>query len=126
MSHSCIQKFGSNGAFLLKWGSAGTGDGEFSYPAGIAFDSNGYVYVTDQGDDVNRVQIFSSSGVFLGAWGTTGSSAGEFNFPTGIAIAPGGEVYIADTLNHRIQKFGPAVTPALPTSWGKLKANYRQ
>ena len=34
-----IQKFDSNGNFLLKWGSQGTGDGEFTNPGGMSFDS---------------------------------------------------------------------------------------
>ena len=34
-----IQKFDSNGNFITKWGSKGTGDGEFKTPIGIAVDS---------------------------------------------------------------------------------------
>ena len=34
-----IQKFDSNGNFITKWGSKGTGDGQFDYPTGIAVDS---------------------------------------------------------------------------------------
>lgn len=38
-----IQKFDSVGNFITKWGSKGTGDGEFDHPIGIAVDSSGYV-----------------------------------------------------------------------------------
>ena len=37
-----VQKFSSTGAFITKWGSVGSGDGQFNggvYPQGIAFDS---------------------------------------------------------------------------------------
>jgi DNA-binding beta-propeller fold protein YncE len=34
-----IQKFDSNGTFITKWGSSGSGDGEFHSPVGIAVDS---------------------------------------------------------------------------------------
>jgi DNA-binding beta-propeller fold protein YncE len=52
-----IQKFDSNGNFITKWGSTGTGDGQFYCPNDITIDSsNGYVYVTDSGN--HRIQIF--------------------------------------------------------------------
>ena len=55
-----IQKFSSSGVFLAKWGSSGSGDGQFNNPWGIAVDSSGNVYVADTGN--NRIQKFSSSG----------------------------------------------------------------
>ena len=54
-----IQKFDSNGKFITKWGSEGTGDGQFDNPSGIALDSSGNVYVADWGN--NWVQVFSPS-----------------------------------------------------------------
>ncbi len=35
-----VQKFGPDGAFITKWGSEGTGDGQFAYqnPTGLAVD----------------------------------------------------------------------------------------
>ena len=46
-SNNRIQKFDSNGNFITKWGTEGTGDGQFSNPDGIAVDSSGNVYVAD-------------------------------------------------------------------------------
>ena len=37
--------------FVLKWGSEGSDDGQFSYPFDVAVDSSGDVYVTDNGND---------------------------------------------------------------------------
>jgi DNA-binding beta-propeller fold protein YncE len=51
-----IQKFDSNGTFVTKCGSEGTGDGQFTLPQGIAVDSSGYVYVADYGN--SRIQKF--------------------------------------------------------------------
>ena len=42
-----VQKFSKEGAFLAKWGSRGSGRGEFDTPWGIAIDGAGAVYVAD-------------------------------------------------------------------------------
>ena len=54
-----------------RWGTAGSGNGQFKLPLGIAVDAAGNVYVADAGND--RIQKFTSDGVFLNAWGTFGS-----------------------------------------------------
>ena len=52
-----VQVFSSAGTFLFKWGSQGSGDGQFQFPVGIAVDGSGRVYVVDVNN--NRVQVFS-------------------------------------------------------------------
>ena len=42
--------------FVLKWGSQGTGDGQFDAPQHVAVDGNGNVYVADGSN--NRIQKF--------------------------------------------------------------------
>jgi sugar lactone lactonase YvrE len=54
-----VQKFDSNGNIITKWGSAGTADGQFSIPIGIAINSKGLVYVAESNNA--RVQIFAPS-----------------------------------------------------------------
>src|SRR6266545_7115321 len=61
-----IQVFNSAGTFLRKWGSEGSGDGQFLNPSGIAIDGSGNVYVADSGN--SRIQVFDSSGNFLRKW----------------------------------------------------------
>jgi DNA-binding beta-propeller fold protein YncE len=51
-----VQYFTRLGSFLGKWGSRGSGPGEFAYPGAVAVGSNGYVYVTEEGNC--RVQYF--------------------------------------------------------------------
>ena len=48
-SNHRIQKFNSSGGFITKWGSYGSGDGQFNYPYGVAVGSSGNVYVADTG-----------------------------------------------------------------------------
>jgi DNA-binding beta-propeller fold protein YncE len=90
--------------FVTKWGSFGTGDGEFDWPSGIAVDGSGYVYVADFGNA--RIQKFSSDGNFITKWGVRGTGDGEFLVPYGIGIDSSGSIYVSDLGgNNRIQKF---------------------
>ncbi len=83
--------------------TSGTGNGQFSSPAGIAVDSSGNIYVSDTGN--NRIQIFNSSGTYVSQFGSSGTGNGQFSGPRGIAVDSSGNIYVADTGNHRIQKF---------------------
>ena len=110
-----IQKFTRDGQFIVKWGSEGSGNGQFDRPSGIAVDSNGNVYVADRYN--GRIQKFTSSGQFITKWGSRGSGDGQFGDPFGIVVDSSGNVYVADGLNnHRIQKF--TSSGQFITKWG--------
>ena len=49
--------------YVTKWGSYGTGNGQFDLPLGIATDSSGNVYVTEKNN--HRVQVFNSMGTYV-------------------------------------------------------------
>lgn len=51
-----VQEFTSNGTFVAKWGTAGSGGGQFNTPFGIASDSGGNMYIADNGN--NRIQRY--------------------------------------------------------------------
>jgi dienelactone hydrolase len=99
---------------VTTWGSAGSANGQFNRPAGVAVDSAGHVYVVDQ--DNNRVQKFSNTGTFVTAWGSAGNGTGQFRRPTGIAVDAAGQVYVTDCDNDRIQKFD--ATGTFLAQWG--------
>jgi sugar lactone lactonase YvrE len=88
---------------LAVWESPGTEKGEFDQPRGIALDSRGHVYVTDQNN--HRVLVFDQLGDYLHGWGSYGTSEGRFIFPDGIAAASDGSILVADSGNHRVQRF---------------------
>jgi DNA-binding beta-propeller fold protein YncE len=106
-----VQKFNSDGDFILKFGEFGTGDGKFIWPAGIATDKNGRVYVVDAANDY--VQVFSEDGRFIKRFGQFGHGKGEFSSPRGIVVDDEGFIYITDGMEEydggnqitRIQKF---------------------
>src|SRR5437870_4197022 len=58
-----VNVFAPSGQFLTRWGSFGSGLGEFDGPSGVALDAAGDVYIADTNN--NRVQEFSPSGAYL-------------------------------------------------------------
>lgn len=93
--------------FLLKWGTTGSGTGQFLTPRGIAVDSAGNVYVPDQN---TRVQKFNSAGGFILQFGTNGDVPGGFVTPNKAATDSSGNIYVTDTFTNRVQKFSSAGT----------------
>jgi DNA-binding beta-propeller fold protein YncE len=103
-----VQKFDKDGNFLLAWGEPGAGEGQFLFsvpPAhygSITVDKDGYVYVTDHH---NRVQKFDGNGNFLMKFGETGYGDGEFAALYGIAVDDEENIYTTDWTKYEIQKF---------------------
>ncbi len=81
-----VVKFNKDGEFLMEWGGAGTGPGQFNEPHCLAFDSRGRLFV---GDRVNeRIQVFDQNGRFLAEW--TGIMA------SGMYITEDDVLFVAD------------------------------
>jgi len=82
---------------------------QFRYPAGVAVDVAGNVYVVDQIN--NRIRKITAEGVVstLAGSGTKGfadgtGTAAQFSSPYGVAVDATGSIYVADTNNHCIRK----------------------
>lgn len=105
-----------SGAENCQRAPAGSDEGEFDSPYGIAVDQGtGHVFVIDQ--DNFRVQEFDIDGNFVRAWGEPGSGNGQFGDDfeggqgTGIAVDPvNGDVFVADPANARVQQFSSTGT----------------
>jgi DNA-binding beta-propeller fold protein YncE len=89
--------------FLGEFSKYGNAPGELIWPAGMALDRQGNIYVTDEW--MNRVSIFDQEGKFLSLWGSAGEGNGEFNGPSGIVFDSEEDLYIVDSRNHRVQQF---------------------
>ena len=61
---------------VLQFGSGGSGEGQFSYPYGVACNSRGDIIVVDYGN--HRVQVFDKAGKFLFKLGSNGNGNGQF------------------------------------------------
>jgi DNA-binding beta-propeller fold protein YncE len=126
-----VEKFGPSGLFLAAWGwgvsngaaesqvcttgcqagIAGSENGQFSTPTGVAVDPvSGDVYVFNAGDGL--VEKFSAAGVFVAPqFGGLGSGNGTFaseDSGSNLAVDSSGDVYVADSGNHVVQKFTSA------------------
>jgi uncharacterized protein (TIGR03437 family) len=101
-----------------------TGDGgpaasaRLRFPAGLAFDVRGNLYIADQRN--HRIRRVAPDGTMSTVAGTgngrnTGGYGGDggpatsaqLNNPVAVAVDSAGNLYIADMLNHRIRRVAP-------------------
>lgn len=84
------------GALVRKigYGPSGSGDGQFSgtHYMQIAVDTNGDIYLLDEGNA--RVQVFDANGQYLRKFGEAGDGPGQLSIPMGLALSPGGRVVV--------------------------------
>ena len=69
-----IVKYSSEGEFIMEWGRAGTGQGEFNMPHALAMDTQGRLFVSDR--ENLRIQIFDQEGRYLDEWAQFGRVSG--------------------------------------------------
>ncbi len=108
-----VQAFATDGTFVTKWGEYGSDEGQFIYPLGITFGSDGNIIVCDGQN--GRLQVFTPDGEFVSVWGSQGSEEGQFDFPAAVSVASTGDVYVAD-YNHRISVL--SASGAFKFAWG--------
>lgn len=117
-----VRKVNTNGIITTVAGNgslANTGDGgpatnaSLCYPAGVALDGLGKLFIADF--YTNHVRVVNTSGVItnlagIGPAGFSGDGGpatnAELNGCTGVAVDNSGNVYIADANNQRIRKVG--------------------
>ena len=91
-----VKKFSLQGHYLSKFGSHGSGDGQFINPQGLCFNSKSLLYVVDNSNC--RVQVFREN-VFLFKFGSKGRNPGQFQDPRYIAVDSSDQVYVTDYTN---------------------------
>lgn len=111
----CGQAAGASGdAFLGKFGTGGSGPGQFDRLSGVATDRRGYVYVADERN--GRIQKFTADGRFVRVWGDPPEDSDlydddnplEIAGPTGVAVGPDGNVYVVEVASRtRISVWTP-------------------
>ena len=97
----CVYLFDGEDQLVRKFGSKGSNGGQFSNPAGVAFDDD-HLYVADHNN--HRVQKFAIDGKYLLHFGGQGSKDRKLKHPAGLVVH-NQKVYVADSDNHHISVF---------------------
>ena len=115
-----VRRIAPNGTIAAVAGigeSGFSGDGgpataaRLAWPAGLAFDSAGNLYIADEQN--NRIRQVTPGGVIQTAAGNGiaqfagdggPATAASLGLPDGVAVDASGNLYIADTASHRIRK----------------------
>jgi sugar lactone lactonase YvrE len=107
-----VSVFSEAGDFLFKFGSAGSGNGQFNHADAVEVDAQGNVWIGDEGN--SRVQQFNQAGEYATQFGSNGTGKGQFKFawPIGLTSDDKGSLWIADSENHRIQRWVAPTTTA--------------
>lgn len=98
-----VQRFTADGTLLAIFGEAGSGDGEFNHPHGLALDRarGDLLYVGDQ--ENHRLQVFTKEGAFVRQFGDA-----QFQHIHDVGIdGQSGDLLIGDLETHLLRKFSP-------------------
>jgi len=85
------------------FGESGEDDGQMIWPTGVARDTQGRTFVSDE--FTNRITVFDVDGDFSHSWGKMGSGAGELDGPSGVAFDCDQNLLVVDHHNHRVQRY---------------------
>lgn len=88
-----IERFTSQGVFVSEFASSGSGNGQLSYPDGIAVGANGNVYVSNTGN--KRIEVYASDGTYITHF-DGGPGDNKLTSPEAIAVDIRGNVYVGD------------------------------
>jgi len=103
--YSRILEYSPEGELLDQWGHFGNGPDAFIYPTGLVMGPEGHYYLSEYGDQAERVHVFDANRNFVRQWGSHGEAEGAFNRAMAIGMTRAKELMVADTANHRVQCF---------------------
>jgi hypothetical protein len=91
-----IVKYDAAGEYLMEWGEAGSGPGQFDLVHGLAVDDEHRVYVADRRN--NRIQVFTEDGDFIEEWPA-------ITDPVGVFVDERHAVWVISASLHRVLKY---------------------
>jgi sugar lactone lactonase YvrE len=92
-----IVKFSKEGRFIKAWGTKGSGHGELDGAHGLAFDSQGRLFVADRTN--SRIVVFDQEGTELAVWT-------QFSRPSGLFIDKNDRLYVTDSESSEAHGYG--------------------
>jgi uncharacterized repeat protein (TIGR01451 family) len=122
-NNNTVRKVTANGMIstVAGNGTAGSaGDGgpataaQLSFPAGVAVDSSGNLYIADHDNSALRKVAADGTITTLAGIGRPGysgdggpSTGAALNYPNGVAVDSAGRVYVADNFNNAVRMLTP-------------------
>lgn len=95
-----LQVFDTDGNFLFRFGSPGSGDGHFQSPSGVAVTKTGDIVVADTMN--NRIQIFTKEGKFIKKIDKGALQSERLHQPYAVAVDNDGHLIVVDRGNARV------------------------
>jgi ABC-type Fe3+ transport system permease subunit/sugar lactone lactonase YvrE len=96
-----VQKFSTNGSFMLSWQMP---EIERGRPKGMCHDAHGNIFLVEP--HYSRVNIFSPVGKLLAQWGSHGTNDGQLSLPRGVAVNSHEDIFVSEYEEaERIQRF---------------------
>ncbi len=96
-----VMVFDRDGNELARFGREGRGDGEFNLPTDVAFDANGFIYVSEYGGN-DRITKWTADFEFVKVIADSEIDGARVNRPASIAIDAAQTLWVADACNHRL------------------------
>ena len=90
-----------NGTNLIRYGTQGSGVGQFYGAYGLALDSTHRIYIADTYNS-RVIRIDNMHGTNWTSFGTRGSGVDQFTDPSAISVDSLGRIYVMDTGNNRL------------------------
>lgn len=122
-----VQKFNSNGDFLLSWNDENSNDLDFDHPISIKTDNNNDIYILSDG--TYHIQKYNPQGTYIKGWVYYNYEApGDDNFardPGDAAFDSANNFYVADGGNVRVQRSGTSIQAELTSLSCNTQYNYR-
>lgn len=102
--YSRIMIFAPDGRRLGEFGSPGDGPGQFGLPTDIAFDHEGFIYISEYGGN-DRISRFSPDREYLFSFGGPDAGSASLQRPQTLLVAPDNTLWVTDACNHRVCHF---------------------
>ena len=96
--HDRVVVFSQEGELVRTIGSAGSGPGQFRYPAGVALSRDGELYVSDSNN--HRLQVLTTQGVYITTFGRR-----KLRSPHKLQFTTDKHEVVADRFNNYIAVF---------------------
>lgn len=100
-----VMRFSPKGKLLGYIGKTGQEDGEFHSPRVVLLHPNSDLFISDQKEFGNRIQIFSSDGKFKKSFAPHGNGEGQLLRAHGMNFDSKGNLFVVDVDNSKVTKF---------------------